>query len=100
FNADLAYTVDGGPLGELQYESFNAAAARITIHGNNVHPGTAKNTMVHATKIASELIQSLPDGEAPEHTEGYEGFYHLIDLQGDTERSEERRVGKEGRSRR
>ena len=88
FNADLAYTVDGGPLGELQYESFNAAAARITIHGNNVHPGTAKNTMVHATKIASELIQSLPDQEAPEHTEGYEGFYHLIDLQGDTEKAE------------
>src|SRR5690625_747709 len=88
FRAALAYTVDGGPLGELQYESFNAAAARITIHGNNVHPGTAKNTMVHATKIASELIQSLPDEEAPEHTEGYEGFYHLIDVQGDTEKAE------------
>lgn len=88
FNADLAYTVDGGPLGELQYESFNAAAARITIQGNNVHPGTAKNAMVHATKIASELIQELPKDEAPEYTEGYEGFYHLINLQGDTEKAE------------
>lgn len=88
FAAELAYTVDGGPLGELQYESFNAAAAHIKIHGNNVHPGTAKGSMVHATKIASELIQALPEKEAPEFTEGYEGFYHLIDLQGNTEKAE------------
>lgn len=74
FRADLAYTVDGGPLGELQYESFNAAAAHVTIHGNNVHPGTAKGSMIHSTKIASELIQALPKQEAPEYTEGYEGF--------------------------
>src|SRR5690625_363516 len=88
FQAELAYTVDGGPLGELQYESFNAAAARITIQGNNVHPGTAKGSMIHSAKIASELIQALPKKEAPEHTEGYEGFYHLIELQGDVEKTE------------
>lgn len=87
FDAELAYTVDGGPLGELQYESFNAAAVRMTIQGNNVHPGTAKGSMVHATKIASELIQALPEKEAPEHTDGYEGFYHLIELQGDVEQA-------------
>lgn len=88
FRADLAYTVDGGPLGELQYESFNAAAANVTIHGNNVHPGTAKDSMIHSTKIASELIQALPQQEAPEHTEGYEGFYHLLELTGDVEKTE------------
>src|SRR5699024_11850546 len=70
FNADLAYTVDGGPLGELQYESFNAAADRITIHGNNVHPGTAKKTMVHATKIVYVVILSLPNAEAHEQIDG------------------------------
>src|SRR5699024_6697451 len=86
--SELAYTVDGGTLGELQYESFNAAAASITIQGNNVHPGTAKGSMIHSAKIASELIQALPKKEAPEHTEGYEGFYHLIELQGDVEKTE------------
>src|SRR5690625_2061993 len=85
FEASFAYTVDGGPLGELQYESFNAAVARIVIQGHNVHPGTAKGQMIHSVKIASELIQALPALEAPEHTEGYEGFYHLIDIQGDVE---------------
>lgn len=88
FRADLAYTVDGGPIGELQYESFNAAIAHITIHGNNVHPGTAKGSMVHSTKIASELIQALPAQEAPEYTDGYEGFYHLLELTGDVEKTE------------
>ncbi len=88
FRAKFAYTVDGGPLGELQYESFNAAAARLIIRGNNVHPGTAKGQMVHSTKIASELIQALPAKESPEYTEGYEGFYHLIDLHGDVEQTE------------
>ena len=82
FNADFAYTVDGGPLGELQYESFNAAAAKLTINGNNVHPGTAKGKMVHSTKIANEFMNLLPEKEAPEYTEGYEGFYHLISIEG------------------
>jgi tripeptide aminopeptidase len=85
FGASCAYTVDGGPLGELEYESFNAAMAKITIQGKNVHPGTAKGKMVHAAKIAMELHAKLPQGEAPEHTEGYEGFYHLTSLQGGVE---------------
>lgn len=85
FGADFAYTMDGGPLGELQYESFNAAAVQITIRGKNVHPGTAKGKMVHAGKIAMELCGKLPAAEAPEYTEGYEGFYHLISLQATVE---------------
>jgi len=88
FNADFAYTVDGGPLGELQYESFNAAAAKITFNGNNVHPGTAKGKMIHSTKIANELMNRLPEKEAPEHTDGYEGFYHLISIEGSVEKTE------------
>ncbi|MGZ4160753.1 MAG: peptidase T, partial [Neobacillus sp.] len=87
FNATYAYTVDGGPLGELEYESFNAAAAKITIKGNNIHPGSAKNKMVNSTKIAMELNSKLPSEEAPEHTEGYEGFYHLISFNGDVEQT-------------
>ncbi len=85
FNAEFAYTIDGGPLGELQFESFNAAAATITFHGNNVHPGTAKNKMIHAGKMAMEFHGKLPEEEAPEYTEGYEGFYHLLDFQADVE---------------
>ena len=85
FNAKHAYTVDGGPLGELEYESFNAAGAKITIKGNNIHPGSAKNKMVNSMKISMELHSKLPAGEAPEHTEGYEGFYHLISFNGDVE---------------
>lgn len=88
FSANFAYTVDGGPLGELQYESFNAAAAKITFKGNNVHPGTAKGKMVHSTKMATELMNQLPEKEAPEFTEGYEGFYHLISIEGDVEQTE------------
>ena len=87
FNAKYAYTVDGGPLGELEYESFNAAAASITIKGNNIHPGTAKGKMVNSAKIAMELNQQLPAQEAPEFTEGYEGFYHLFSIQGDVEKT-------------
>ncbi|MCM2535660.1 peptidase T [Neobacillus pocheonensis] len=87
FNATYAYTVDGGPLGELEYESFNAAAAKITIKGNNIHPGSAKNKMVNSTKIAMELNSKLPKEEAPEYTEGYEGFYHLISFNGDVEQT-------------
>ncbi|MFC1284015.1 peptidase T [Bacillus paralicheniformis] len=83
FNAAFAYTVDGGPLGELQYESFNAAAAKITCKGTNVHPGTAKGKMVNAAKIAMQFHAGFPENEAPEFTEGYEGFYHLLSIKGD-----------------
>ncbi|MFD2656034.1 peptidase T [Gracilibacillus thailandensis] len=85
FGAQFAYTIDGGPLGELQYESFNAAAVKITVQGNNVHPGTAKGKMVHATKIAMEIQAQLPAEQAPEYTEGYEGFFHLLSFEGDVE---------------
>ncbi|WP_342434006.1 peptidase T [Neobacillus sp. FSL H8-0543] len=87
FNAKHAYTVDGGPLGELEYESFNAAAAKITIQGNNIHPGSAKDKMVSSMKIAMDLHSMLPEKEAPEHTEGYEGFYHLLEINGDVEQT-------------
>ncbi|MCT2536133.1 peptidase T [Aquibacillus koreensis] len=87
FGARFAYTVDGGPLGELQYESFNAAAARITFKGNNVHPGTAKDKMVHSSKIAMKFHNQLPEEDAPEYTEEYEGFYHLISFEGDVEQT-------------
>jgi tripeptide aminopeptidase len=85
FNATFAYTVDGGPLGELEFESFNAAAAKITIKGRNIHPGSAKGKMVNSAKIAMELNSLLPADEAPETTEGYEGFYHLNSINGDVE---------------
>ncbi|PLR87827.1 MULTISPECIES: peptidase T [Bacillus] len=85
FNAKYAYTVDGGPIGELEYESFNAASAKIMIKGNNIHPGTAKGKMVNSAKIAMDLHNRLPAAEAPEFTEGYEGFYHLISFNGDVE---------------
>jgi tripeptide aminopeptidase len=87
FNAKYAYTMDGGPLGELQYESFNAAVARITCTGKIVHPGTAKGKMINSAKIAMELHSRLPAEEAPELTEGYEGFYHLISISGDVEQT-------------
>ncbi|MED4979280.1 peptidase T [Geobacillus stearothermophilus] len=85
FGAQFAYTIDGGPLGELEYESFNAAEAKMTIKGKNVHPGTAKGKMINSIKIAMEFQQQLPADEAPEHTEGYEGFYHLLSFQGSVE---------------
>lgn len=85
FDAKYAYTMDGGPLGELQYESFNAAAARITCRGKVVHPGTAKGKMVNSAKLAMELQARLPAHEAPEHTENYEGFYHLVSIQGNVD---------------
>lgn len=85
FNAKFAYTVDGGPLGELEYESFNAASAKVTFKGKNVHPGTAKGKMVNSAKIAMEFNNKLPAEEAPEHTEGYEGFFHLSSIEGDVE---------------
>jgi tripeptide aminopeptidase len=82
FNASFAYTVDGGGLGEIEYENFNAAKAKIVIQGLNVHPGTAKNKMKNSMLIAMELNNMLPASDVPEHTEGYEGFYHLVDFSG------------------
>jgi tripeptide aminopeptidase len=87
FGAKYAYTVDGGPLGELQYESFSAAGASITIKGTNIHPGTAKGKMVNSIKIAMELQSKLPAEQAPELTEGYEGFFHLLSISGDVEQT-------------
>lgn len=85
FDADIAYTVDGGEIGELEYENFNAAYAKIKINGRNVHPGTAKNKMINSILIAMEFNAMLPLNEAPQYTEGYEGFYHLHDIKGDVE---------------
>ena len=82
FGCDFAYTVDGGEIGELQYENFNAAGARFFVHGVNIHPGEAKNKMKNAVLIAAELVGMLPAAEAPSHTEGYEGFYHVGDISG------------------
>ncbi|MGO0061060.1 peptidase T [Brevibacillus fluminis] len=88
FDAVYAYTMDGGPLGQLEYESFNAASAFITCKGKNVHPGSAKGKMVNSAKIAMELHGRLPADETPEKTEGYEGFYHLSSIQGDVEQTQ------------
>lgn len=85
FKADLAYTVDGGELGELEFENFNAASAKITIKGRNVHPGTAKGKMINSMLIAGELMDMLPKNETPAATEGYEGFYHLTSINGGVE---------------
>jgi tripeptide aminopeptidase len=85
FGADFAYTVDGGELGEVQFETFNAARARISIHGRSVHPGSAKGKMINAALIAMELHAMLPPNERPELTEGYQGFYHLTHIEGTVE---------------
>lgn len=85
FGADFAYTMDGGPLGELQYESFNAAGAKVITRGTNVHPGTAKNKMVNSITMAIEFQNELPKDAVPEKTEMYEGFIHLMDFQGSVE---------------
>lgn len=85
FGADWAYTIDGSEVGELEYENFNAASAKIDIQGRNVHPGYAKGKMVNALHLANELIALLPESERPEHTAGYEGFFHLISLGGTVE---------------
>lgn len=88
FGADFAYTVDGGALGELEYECFNAASARVTVQGVSIHPGSAKNQMKNASLIAMEFASLLPPWERPEHTEGYEGFYHLTEMSGNEEQAE------------
>ncbi|WP_034550159.1 peptidase T [Carnobacterium funditum] len=85
FNADFAYTMDGGPVGELEYESFNAASAIVNIQGKNVHPGTAKDTMVNALKIALDFDAALPQNDVPEKTSGREGFFHLLGMTGEVE---------------
>ena len=85
FGADYAYTVDGGALGELEYENFNAASCAIKVHGVNIHPGSAKNQMRNALLMAIEWNSMLPPAETPAHTCGYEGFYHLMHMEGDEE---------------
>lgn len=87
FGCEWAYTMDGGELGELEYENFNAAAAKIVFKGRNVHPGYAKRKMINSIRIANQFISMLPRHETPEHTEGYEGFYHLIGIRGDVEQT-------------
>ena len=87
FNADFAYTMDGSQLGELQFESFNAAEATVTCHGVNVHPGSAKNAMVNAINLGQQFNSLLPPSEVPERTEGYEGFYHLMSFEGNVEKA-------------
>ena len=87
FGADYAYTVDGGALGELEYENFNAASCLVTVNGVNIHPGSAKNQMKNALLLGMEWNSMLPPAEIPAHTEGYEGFYHLMHMAGDEEKT-------------
>ncbi len=87
FGAEWAYTMDGGEIGELEYENFNAAVARVTFTGRNVHPGYAKHKMINSLRIANQFAIMLPRWETPEHTEGYEGFYHLISIEGTVEKT-------------
>ena len=92
FGAAYGYTVDGGTLGEIEYENFNAAAARVTVHGVSIHPGSAKNKMKNAVLIAGEFMSLLPAAETPSHTEGYEGFYHAGAISGDETTTEIRYI--------
>ena len=85
FGADWAYTMDGGAVGELEFENFNAAVARITFQGRNVHPGYAKSKMINSIRVANQFASMLPRWETPEHTEGYEGFYHVVGIEGSVE---------------
>ncbi len=87
FGADFAYTMDGGAVGELEFENFNAASAKVTIKGRNVHPGSAKHKMINSMRVATQFIVMLPRWETPEHTEGYEGFYHLVGIEGTVEKT-------------
>ena len=92
FGADYAYTADGGPVGGIEYENFNAAGARVVVQGRNIHPGSAKDKMVNSQLIAMEFHSLLPVQQRPEYTEGYEGFFHLTDMRGEVERSELRYI--------
>ena len=87
FGADWAYTMDGGAVGELEFENFNAAVAKVTFTGRNVHPGYAKHKMINSIRVANQFAIMLPRWETPEHTEGYEGFYHLVGIEGDVEKT-------------
>ena len=87
FAADYAYTADGGTVGEIEYENFNAAGATVTFHGLNIHPGSAKDKMVNSQYIAMEFQSLLPTAQKPEYTQGYEGFIHLTDMEGEVEKS-------------
>ena len=87
FGCDFAYTMDGGAVGELEFENFNAAQAKVTIKGRNVHPGYAKHKMINSIRVANNFIAMLPRWETPEHTEGYEGFYHLVGIEGNVEQT-------------
>ena len=87
FGCDFAYTMDGGAVGELEYENFNAAGAKVTIKGRNVHPGYAKHKMINSIRVANNFIAMLPRWETPEHTEGYKGFYHLVGIEGTVEQT-------------
>lgn len=87
FGADWAYTMDGGAIGELEYENFNAAVAKVTFAGRNVHPGYAKHKMINSMRIANQFVIMLPRWETPEHTEDYEGFYHLVSMEGTVEKT-------------
>ncbi|MDE6196725.1 MAG: peptidase T [Muribaculaceae bacterium] len=87
FGCDFAYTMDGGEIGELEFENFNAAVAKVTFIGRNVHPGYAKHKMINSMRIANQFIIMLPRWETPEHTEGYEGFYHLVSMEGTVEKT-------------
>lgn len=88
FGADFAYTMDGGELGELQFENFNAASAQLVVHGVNVHPGSAKDKMRNSMLVANRLLAQLPAGEVPEHTDHYDGFFHLTKMEGRVDRTE------------
>ena len=88
FDAEFAYTVDGGTEGEIEFENFNAAGAKFTVTGFNIHPGGAKDTMINAIAVASEIQSLLPEAESPRNTEGYEGFYHLTSMSGDVAHAE------------
>lgn len=92
FGADYAYTADGGTVGEIEYENFNAASACVTFHGLNIHPGSAKDKMVNSQYIAMEYQSLLPAAQKPEYTEGYEGFIHLTDMRGEVENSQLRYI--------
>ncbi len=87
FGADWGYTMDGGEIGELEYENFNAAVARVSFNGRNVHPGYAKHKMINSMRVANQFAIMLPRWETPEHTEGYEGFYHLVGMEGTVEKT-------------
>lgn len=87
FGADWGYTMDGGEIGELEFENFNAAVAKVTFTGRNVHPGYAKHKMINSLRVANQFAIMLPRWETPEHTEGYEGFYHLVGIEGTVEKT-------------